>query len=215
MGLETRESKTADARAWEGVGRLLYAVSDSPAGVDQVLRPRRLLAVDGDGGEAESVAERHFFGVVALEGGLDLGRDAIAELRHLIAVLLQERREQPAADAPGHPEVTRQLGGRAIEAAVDVDLLRGRRAVAAVLGRLRVKSRLHRRQDLARELAAARGVERERRARLADGPDQVRHEGRRARIDDVHRAERVQQLRLLRLAHDVDERHAVGDAELY
>jgi len=39
------------------------------------------------------------------------------------ADLLQERRQEPAADAPRHAVVARQLDGAGVEAAVDVDLL--------------------------------------------------------------------------------------------
>src|SRR5207249_7511252 len=73
--------------------------------VDQILRSRGLLAVDGDFLELQRPRERDFFRVRARERGPDLGRDPLSELLGgLEADLLQEGGEQPAADATGHAE---------------------------------------------------------------------------------------------------------------
>src|SRR6185503_10780978 len=98
--------------------------------------------------------------VVAGEGRLERLHHALAEPRLVgPADLLQERGQQPAADAPGLAVVAGQLDRAGVEAAVDVDLLVHARAVAAVLlGRL-VDRDLHRGEDLARKLAAADRVE--------------------------------------------------------
>src|SRR4030095_12137180 len=75
------------------------------------------------------------------------------------ADLLQNRNQQPPAHAPGHAEAARELGRAAVQAAVDVDLLVRHGAVAAVLGGGAAQRGFHGVEDLARELAAAGGIE--------------------------------------------------------
>src|SRR5690242_9545439 len=102
--------------------------------VDQVLLPGGLLAVDRDLLEPQGPRERDLLRVSARERGLDLGRDPLAQLLgRLESDLLQKRGEQPPADAPGHAEGAVELGWPPVEAPVDVDLLVGGGAVAAVL----------------------------------------------------------------------------------
>ena len=151
---------------------------------------------------------------MAGEGGFQLGRDARAQLAcFLVADLLQEGRQQEATHAPRHSVGCAEDGGLEAEAAVDVDLLVGGRAVAAVGARPGVQHDFHRRQDLTGELAAADGVEGERGAGGAKGGDQVFHEGRLCGVDDVRRADVFQDLRLLVGADDVDQTDAVLEAD--
>src|SRR5262249_53840970 len=92
--------------------------------IDQELLAGRSLVVDGDVGGIEYLLQRHHLGVVAGEGGLQFGSHALAQAADLGgADLLQERRQQPADDAPGQAEGAGQLGRAGIEAAVDIDLL--------------------------------------------------------------------------------------------
>src|SRR5690606_3675077 len=72
----------------------------------------------------------------------------------------------------------------------------------------------HRLQDLAGELAAAGGVEAERRAGGGHRGDEVFHEGRLRRVDDVFRADVLQDFRLLVRADDIHETDAVLEADL-
>src|SRR5207237_9968918 len=166
--------------------------------------------VDGDVLGIGHLWERDRPGVVAGEGGLELVDHALAERRLAVAAdLLQERREQPAADAPGRAVGADELGRREAEVAVDIDLLVDARAVAAVfLGGL-VDGDLHRRQDLAGELAAADRIEGDGRAGVDQRLREVVEEGGRGAVDDVPGADAAQQAGLLGTAHDVDQGYAV------
>src|SRR5438309_7914196 len=108
---------TMRPRRWrwsEGVGR------PSPVRGDQILFPRRLPGIDGDLVEVERAGERDFLRVRAGERGLDLGGHPLSQLLGgLDSNLLQERGEEPAADAPGHSEGSVELGRSAVEAPVD------------------------------------------------------------------------------------------------
>ena len=102
-------------------------------------------------------------------------------------------------------EAAGQLGGPAIEATVDVDLLVHGGAVTAVLLHALAGHDLHRCQDLAGQLAAADGVERQRGAGLAQRAHEILEEGGRAGADHVFCAQRAQRLLLLGAAHDVHQ----------
>src|SRR5262245_22395466 len=191
------------------------APSEPLVGVDQVLRARPHLAVDGDLLQIERARERHLLRVVAGEGGLDLRRHPLAQLLgRLEADLLEERREEPSPDAPRHAEGARERGRRPVEPAVDVDLLVHGGAVAAVLLRGAIGRDLHGGEDLARQRPAAGCVE-------ADGGPggherlgEIVHEGGRARHADVGGADLLQDVRRLGLPHDVHQRHLVLEADL-
>ena len=165
--------------------------------------------------ELQRLLQRHHLGVMAGEGGLEFGDHARPQLGAVgRADLLQERKQQPAADAPGHAERPVQLGRTDIEAAIDVDLLVHARSVAAVDFCGLVDRDLHAGEDLAGELAAADGVERDGRAGFHQRVGQIVHEGRGAGIDDMFGADLAQDVGLLLAAHDVDEADAVLDADL-
>src|SRR5262249_17533491 len=149
------------------------------------------------------------------EGRLDLRRDTLAQLlRGCRADLLYERRHQPAADAPGHTEVTGELRGAAVETSVDVHLLVLRRTVAAVFARRAIGGRFHAGGDLAREPAAADGVEHEGGAGGDERFDELVHERRRTRSQHVLRAESLEEIHVLPPTDDVHERDPVFDADL-
>ena len=89
--------------------------------------------------------------IVAGEGRLQLGGDAALQLLGARRPdLLQEREQQPAAHAPGHAEVARELGRAGVEAAVEIDLLVRGRAVAAVFLGVAVERRFHARRGSGR-----------------------------------------------------------------
>src|SRR3954470_9210972 len=78
--------------------------------IDQVLLAGRALVVGGDVLEIERLGERDRLGVMALEGGLETVDHPLAQAALLgPADLLQEWRQQPAADAPGLAVIARQL----------------------------------------------------------------------------------------------------------
>ena len=95
------------------------------------------------------------------------------------ADLLQERRQQEAADAPGHAEVAAKFGRREIQPAVDVDLLVHGGAVAAVGLRVQVRGRFHAAENLPCQLAAADRIEGDGRAGRCQRLRQILDEGRR------------------------------------
>src|SRR5688500_277553 len=100
----------------------------------EVLLPRCLLAVHGDRIQLEHLSQRDFLRVLAGERGLNLAGNAFPQLLcGFGADLLQERCQQPAANAPGHPEGTIELRRSTVEAAINVELLVDGRTVAAVL----------------------------------------------------------------------------------
>src|SRR5262245_13168423 len=117
------------------LGRIGPRSAEPLVGVDEVLLAGGLLAVDADLVGRQRLGERDRLGVVAGERGLDLGGDPLPQLLLAFeADLLKVRGEEPASDAPRHAEgAVEQLGGAAIEAAVDVDLLVDGGPVAAVL----------------------------------------------------------------------------------
>src|SRR5207342_1870430 len=87
-------------------------------------------------------------------------------------------------------------------------------AVAAVfLGGL-VGGDLHRREDLARQLAAADRIERDGSAGLHQRGGEVIHKSRRGGVDDVLAADLPEDIGLLLAAYDIDEADAVLDADL-
>ncbi len=88
-----------------------------------------------------------------------------------------------------------------------------RGAVAAVDGGALVDGDLHGAQDLARQLAAADGVERQGRAGLGQGLGEVVQEGRRGGVHDMGRADVGEDVRLLAAAHDVHQGNAVLQAD--
>src|SRR5881394_837960 len=135
-----RAHSSASVRRWGG-GLLVR--------IDQKLLTGRALAVGGDVLELERLRQRHHLGVVAGERRLQALDDALAQpLLVGPADLLQERRQQPSADAPRRAVVARQLDRPGVEAAVDIDLLVHARAVAVEGGRRLVDRRFHRREDL-------------------------------------------------------------------
>src|ERR1700761_5700911 len=71
--------------------------------IDQEFLAGGALGVNLEIRKLERFGQGHDFGIVAGKGGLELGDDALPEL---LAVdrpdLHQERKQQPAADAPGH-----------------------------------------------------------------------------------------------------------------
>src|SRR5918996_5792775 len=101
--------------------------------IDQEFLASGALVVDGDVGKLQRLLQRHYLRVVAGKRGLELGRDALAQPADFGgADLLQERRQEPAADAPGQAECTAELGRAIVEAAIDIDLLVHVRTVAAI-----------------------------------------------------------------------------------
>src|SRR5436190_986259 len=118
------------------------------------------------------------------------------------------------AHAPGHAEVAGELRGAAVEASVDVQLLVLGRTVAAVFARRATGGRFHAGKDLARELAAADRVERERGAGSGERVGELVHERRRARSEHALRAESVEESHVLLLTDEFDARDTVLDADL-
>src|SRR3954471_335569 len=101
--------------------------------VDQEFLAGGALVVDRDVGELQRLLQRHHLRVVAGKGGLEFGGDTLAQAADFGgADLLQERRQQPAADAPGQAKCPAQFGRTVIEAAVNIDLLVHVGAVVAV-----------------------------------------------------------------------------------
>src|SRR5215203_1328596 len=92
--------------------------------IDQIFLAGGAFGVDGDVIELQRLLQRHHLGVMAGKGGLELGDDARPQFCALdLADLHQERKQQPAADPPGHAERAVELGRAKVEAAIDVDLL--------------------------------------------------------------------------------------------
>ena len=126
----------------------------------------------------------------------------------------QVRRQQPAADAPRHPEVAVELGRAAVEPAVDVDLLVGRRSVAAVLRGRRARPpppcttgsgrRARRRRSRRRRCVAPVAVSAAVRSAMNDSADELQTCSAPAERSSSSWSAR---------AHDVDEGDAVGDAQ--
>src|SRR4051812_24684330 len=82
---------------------------------DQVFRPGGLLAIGEHGLARQRLLERDVAGVVAGKCRLELAGDPGAQPTDgLAAGLLEERREQPAADAPRHAVVAAQQGRAAV-----------------------------------------------------------------------------------------------------
>src|SRR4029450_7432908 len=125
-------------------GPACRASASSLVRVDQIFLPGGLLAIDHDLLDPQRLGERDLLRVGGSKGGLDLGGNPLPQLLGPPKPdLLQEGREQPAADAPGHTEGAMKFGGPAIQSAVDVDLLvRGRPIAAAFLLRA-VRRRFH------------------------------------------------------------------------
>src|SRR5215831_7684119 len=117
-------TSSVSASSEGGTVRPSRSAGQALVGIDQVLLARCALAVNGDVREVKSLGKRHSLSIVAGEGGLQALHHALAQA-HLLwsADLLQERRQQPAAHAPGHAVVALQLNRRGVEAAVNVDLL--------------------------------------------------------------------------------------------
>src|ERR1700748_2629974 len=117
---------------------------------DDVFRAGRLPAVAGDRFEGERARKGYLCRVAAGERGPEPGSDLVAQLRNARqADLLQERRQPPSADAPGHAIAAGQLVRAAVKRSVDVDLLVHGGPVPAVAARGGVSGDLHARQDLA------------------------------------------------------------------
>src|SRR4029453_9913003 len=170
-------------------GTLTASSADTLVRVNEVLLAGRLFAVHRDLSRLKRFGQRDLLRVSAREGRLDLSRDTFAQLLcRLGSNLLKERRQEPAADTPRHAEGAIELRRSTIEPSVDVDLLVGRRPIAAVfLGGL-VGRDLHAREYLTRLPAAADRVEGEGRPRFDEGVRQVVHDRRRAHVADVGRA---------------------------
>src|SRR5262245_51451975 len=199
------------------VSRLASSASASEAlvRIDEVLLAGRLLAVDRDLLQPQRLRERDLLVVATGECRFDLRRDTLAQLlRGCGSDLLQERRQQPAADAPGHAEVAGEFGGAAVKTSVDVHLLVLRRTVAAVFARRSIGGRFHAGEQLTRELAAADRVECERGAGGGERFDELVHERRRTRSQHVLRTESLEKIHVLLSTDDVHERDPVFDAEL-
>src|SRR5262245_42159297 len=168
----SRTTRRSDARSRAGPGG--GPSSARLVRPDQHLLARRLPAVGRDRLEPQGPGQRQLARVAAGEGGLELADDARAQLLARLGTdPLQKEREQPAAEAPGHAVGPVEDRGRAVEPAVDVDLLVGAAAVAAEAGRRAARRELHAAQDLVRESSAAGGVEAQRRARLDQRVDQI------------------------------------------
>src|SRR5260221_2441859 len=83
--------------------------------------------------ELQYLLQRHYLRVVAGERGLELRDHALAQPCNLgRSDLLQERSQEPAADAPSHAKCPVQLDRTRVQGAVDIDLLVYARSVAAV-----------------------------------------------------------------------------------
>src|SRR5271155_3348413 len=153
---------------------------------DDVFRAGRLPAVVSDRVEGERARERYLRCVAAGERSREPGSDLVTQLRYARqAGLLQERRQQPPADAPGHAIAAGQLGRAAVKRSVDVDLLVHGRPVPAVAARGGASGGFHARQDLARQPAAADGVEGKRGTGCLKRAGQLGHEAGGRRIADV------------------------------
>src|ERR1700677_5080330 len=128
--------------------------------VDQVFPAGRRFAINCDVVKIQRFDERYLGGIGAGEGGFQLRRDALLESLHGGGSdLLQEGVAHPPADSPGHAHAAADFYGAGAEAAVDIDLLVNRRAVAAVLRSLSAEGGFHAGEDLTGELAAARSEE--------------------------------------------------------
>src|SRR5438445_9518713 len=184
--------------------RITADSAESFVRVDQILPARGLFAVDGDLLDPQRLGKRAFLRVGARERGLDLGRDPPSQLLGgLEANLLQEGGEQPAANTPRHAEGAVELGRPAAEAPVDVDLLvRGGPITAVFLGRL-VRGNLHGGEYLPRQSSTADRIEGHRGTGGDERLGQIVHEGRRLRVAHVGGTDLLQDVRVLRLAHDV------------
>src|SRR5215471_1512051 len=124
--------------------------------VDQEFLAGGALGIEREVGEIERLRQRHDLGVVAGEGGLEFAGNALAQLLSLLrSDLHQERKQQPAADAPGRAERAVQFDRARVERAVDINLLVHVRAVAAVDPGVAGDRSLHAGQDLSGELATA------------------------------------------------------------
>src|SRR3954453_319296 len=90
---------------------------------DEELLTGRLSRIGLQGMEVQRAGQRDLIGVVTCEGGPEFRHHSRAEPDDSVeSDLAEERSQQPTADAPSHAEVAGELGGAAIEAAVDVDL---------------------------------------------------------------------------------------------
>ena len=99
------------ARPARGAAGRAARSAEPPVRFDQIFLARRLPGVDGYLLELQRLGERDPLRVRAREGRLDLGGDTLAQLlRGLEPDLLEERREQPAPEAPGLAEGTGELG---------------------------------------------------------------------------------------------------------
>src|SRR5882757_161336 len=88
--------------------------------VDEEFLAGRTLGEDGEVGGIERLLQRYDFGVMAGEGGLELGDHALPELLAVHrADLHQEREKQPAADTPRRAEGAVDLDGADVEAAIN------------------------------------------------------------------------------------------------
>ena len=130
------------------------------------------------------------------------------------ADLLQEGCQQEAANAPGHAHAGWQGCWAHVETAIDVDLLVGRRTVAAVFLGVEVRCRFHRHQDLPGQRAAANRIKAESRTRLCQCGDQVVHKAERCGVDDTFRANVPQDFFLSIRTHHVHEINSVRNADL-
>src|SRR4051794_24568863 len=98
------------------------AVLVALARIDQIFFAGRAFAIAGDVLQLQRFLQRHFLGVVAGKRGLEFVQHALTEPRTVGRPdLLQERKQQPTADTPGHSESAGQFGRTHIEATVDVD----------------------------------------------------------------------------------------------
>ena len=134
-------------------------------------------------------------------------------MRCLCTQALQKRKQQPATHAPGHAKAAVELGGAGVQATVDVHLLVGGGAVAAVLFGTAVQRGFHTGQDLSGQLATACGVKGQGGASGHQGQRQVFHEAGRSGVAHIAGALRFKQRRLRWFAHNVDQANAVLKAD--
>src|SRR4051812_31982427 len=78
--------------------------------IDQIFFAGRALAVRGDVGQLQRFLQRDLLCVVAGEGGLEFVHHALPQPGAVGGSdLLQKGKQQPAADAPRHPEASHQF----------------------------------------------------------------------------------------------------------
>ena len=152
--------------------------------------------------------------VVTGEGGLDLGGYALAHGGGGVLTQFPQRIEQQeAVYAPGETKGAVERNGATIQAAIDIHLLVDIRSVHAVFSHVARDGGFHAGEDVAGQASATDRVESDGRAGVDERLGQVCHKAVAAGVDHVFGTQVAQQCFLFRLADDIDQVDAVGDAD--